>query len=223
MLETLRDYAAEKLAGSDEAAEIRRRHAQHYAALPERAAPELTGPRQDAWLGLLATEDDNLRAALAWCLQDPKSHELGLRVGADLVLFWYLRSRHREGWRWLEPLLDRSHSTDSPARAAALWGAGFFLTVITDQRADDFLQQALDMARRIGDHGMIAGSLQRDRASRLLRERPAPARRHDWRRASRRRASRRTTGAWPTLWALSARSIRSSAASSRVAPRVSKA
>ncbi len=159
MLETLRDYAAEKLAGSDEAAEIRRRHAQHYAALPERAAPELTGPRQDAWLGLLATEDDNLRAALAWCLQDPKSHELGLRVGADLVLFWYLRSRHREGWRWLEPLLDRSHSTDSPARAAALWGAGFFLTVITDQRADDFLQQALDMARRIGDHGMIARSL----------------------------------------------------------------
>ncbi len=159
MLETLRDYAAEKLTADDEAADIRRRHAQHYAALPERAAPALTGPRQDAWLDLLAAEDDNLRAALAWCLKDPESHELGLRMGANLVLFWYLRSRHREGWRWLEPLLERSHPIDSPARAAALWGAGFFLTVITDQRADDFLKEALDMARRIGDHGMIARSL----------------------------------------------------------------
>jgi predicted ATPase/class 3 adenylate cyclase len=158
MLETLRDYAAVKLA-DDEAADVRRRHAHHYAVLPERAADELTGPRQDAWLELLAAEDDNLRAALGWCLEDPDSHELGLRMGADLVLFWYLRSRHWEGWRWLEPLLKHSQPTDSPARAAALWGAGFFLTVIADQRAGGFLQDALDMARRVGDAGLIARSL----------------------------------------------------------------
>jgi predicted ATPase len=158
MFESLRAYAASRL-DPDAADELRRRHAAYFAALAAEAAPGLTGRRQDAWLETLASEDDNIRAALDWCLRDPASHELGLELAGNLVLFWYLRSRPWEGWRWLEPLLRCTDPADSPSRTAALWGAGFFLTIITDSRARDSMEQALEMATRLGDASMAARSL----------------------------------------------------------------
>src|SRR5919202_670094 len=65
MLETIRDYAAERLEASGEADELRRRHAQHFLALAEKAEPNLRGYSR-AWLDRLEREHDNLRAALDW-------------------------------------------------------------------------------------------------------------------------------------------------------------
>jgi predicted ATPase len=158
MLETIREFAAARLAELP-ATDLRRRHVRHYAALAARAAPELTGRDQDAWLELLADEDDNLRTALRWCQSEGGDAEQGLELASDLVLFWYLRSRPLEGWRWLEPLLATAQPADSATRTRALWGAGFFLTIITDPRAGDYLMQGLEMARRIDDEAMVARSL----------------------------------------------------------------
>jgi predicted ATPase len=159
MLETIREFAAARLADLPAADELRRRHAAHYAALAASAAPELTGRNQDRWLELMADDEENLRGALMWCAREGGDAEMGLALAADLVLFWYLRSRPQEGWRWLEPLLTAADAGDSATRTRALWGAGFFLTILTDPRAGDYLLQGLEMARRIDDEAMVARSL----------------------------------------------------------------
>ena len=66
MLETVREYARERLEASGEADDIRRRHAAWFLALAETAEPELVGPAQERWLDRLEDEHPNLRAALAW-------------------------------------------------------------------------------------------------------------------------------------------------------------
>jgi tetratricopeptide (TPR) repeat protein len=159
MLETIRAYTAARLAEQGNTQELHRRHAAFFARLAAAAAPELIGRRQDDWLDVLATEDDNLRAALDWCADDPACHQLGQQIAADLAIFWYLRSRPWEAWRWLEPLIARSDPSDSTARAGALWGAGFVLTIIADERAENYLRDGLAMARRTGDGSLVARSL----------------------------------------------------------------
>ncbi len=96
MLETIGAYATEKLAESGEREAIRRRHAEAFRDLAERAAPELTARDQKRWLDRLALEHDNLRAALAFAVEagDP---ELGLRLVAALWRFWQIRGHLVEG------------------------------------------------------------------------------------------------------------------------------
>ena len=68
MLETIHEYAREKLQASGEAEEIKRLHAEYFLALAKEAEPELVGPDQVEWMDRLATEHDNMRAALSWAL-----------------------------------------------------------------------------------------------------------------------------------------------------------
>jgi len=84
MLETVQEYAREKLEESGESEEVKRRHAEYFLALAEEADPELKGPNQLQWLQRLETEHDNMRAALTWALQQEKV-ELGLRPYGSLV------------------------------------------------------------------------------------------------------------------------------------------
>ncbi|HEY3079985.1 MAG TPA: LuxR C-terminal-related transcriptional regulator [Chloroflexota bacterium] len=123
MLETIRQFALERMDEADELAEVRRRHAQHYLALAERAAPEGRGPPRSAWFDRLEREHDNLRAALRWAAEQGDA-ETELRLGAALWRFWDARGHVREGIDWLEDALARPlHGSDGP-RAAALEGAG---------------------------------------------------------------------------------------------------
>ena len=109
LLETVREYAAERLAdeGHAAAAAVRRRHAEHYAALAERAATELWGPDQAAWLARLDAELGNMRAALAWVATagGAGAGETGLRLAGALWRFWGRRGRAGEGRAHLERLL----------------------------------------------------------------------------------------------------------------------
>jgi predicted ATPase/class 3 adenylate cyclase/Tfp pilus assembly protein PilF len=120
MLETIHEFAREKLQESGEAEEVRRQHAEHFLALAEEADPALEGPQQPVWLERLEEEHDNIRAALSWSLGQGQDAELALRIGAALGWFWYLRGYLGEGRRWLEEALAKSSPAPRAERARAL-------------------------------------------------------------------------------------------------------
>jgi predicted ATPase/DNA-binding CsgD family transcriptional regulator len=101
MLETVREFAAERLGAQPRAADaVRRRHARHYLALAEAAVPHLTGFAQDAWLARLAVETDNLRVALdAW--RETSDTDGLARMAVALTPYWLERSQWSECRRWL--------------------------------------------------------------------------------------------------------------------------
>jgi len=127
MLETIREYAAERLAASGEAAEIHSRHAAHYLAVVEEAEPRLTGPDAAARLDRLEREHDNLRAALRWAREGGHG-EAGLRFAGLLYGFWWIRGDLSEGRAWLEELVRMAprdgHAPSESVRAKALHGLG---------------------------------------------------------------------------------------------------
>ena len=117
MLETIREFAWERLEGRREVESLARRHAAHYAALAERAEAELWKVEAALWGATLAAEHDNLRAALSFA-RDTEDGELLLRIAGALGRrFWGERGHLREGRAWLEEALSVS---ERPADARAL-------------------------------------------------------------------------------------------------------
>jgi len=106
MLETIREYALERLIAHGDAAAARQAHASYFLAYAERAAPELHGPDQGAWLDRLEVEQDNLRMALAWALERDSS--TALRLASALDQFWIKRGSVGEGRAWLSRVLHAS-------------------------------------------------------------------------------------------------------------------
>lgn len=124
LLETVRDYARERLeAASEEAGEIRRRHADYFVDFGVTTAAQLEGPGQAAAAAQLEDEHDNLRAALQWLLEfEP---EAALLLAGQLWMFWYMRGFAGEGRRYLSAALQKTPATPARrARAKALLGAG---------------------------------------------------------------------------------------------------
>jgi len=128
MLETIREYAQEKLIEAGEAEAARGRHLAFYLALAETAEPRLKHHDQLAWLNWLERENDNLRAAMSWVLKTQKA-ESALRLAGALVDFWTVRGYQAEARRYLAEALnlpDRHGSLEHSAwRAKALGGAGW--------------------------------------------------------------------------------------------------
>ena len=154
MLETLREYALERLAagGGEEAA--RRAHTLYYLDLAERAEPELTGAAQGLWLTRLEVEHDNLRAALTWT-RDHGETALGLRLAGALWRFWYTRGYLSEGRGWLEGLLALAEGADNVTaamQAKAFGGAGALAEHQGEYvRAESLYEQSLTLFRELGD------------------------------------------------------------------------
>ena len=146
MLETIREYARERLELSGEAAEVRRMHAEYFLALAEHDASEQQGPEEAAWLERLDLEHDNLRAALSWTLQAEEA-ELGMRLAGALWQFWDMRGYYSEGRRWLEEALAKDGRA-SAVRAKALEGVGWL--------AD--LQGDIDRAVAAAEEGLRLGA-----------------------------------------------------------------
>src|SRR5262249_19313589 len=124
MLETIREYALERLEISREAATVRRRHADYYLALAEIAEPNLQRAEQVAWLDRLAAEIDNLRAALTWSRTAADAADLELRLAGALWLFWGLRGYLSEGRAWLARALGQNSEASTVLRALGLTRAG---------------------------------------------------------------------------------------------------
>jgi predicted ATPase len=122
MLETIREFAIERLNQRSDFRVLKVRHALHYLELVERAEPELRGPHQQRWLERLERDHDNLRGALSWSGEDGDS-ELGLRIGAALWRFWRMHNHLAEGTRVLEALLQVGEAAPPSLRARALLGA----------------------------------------------------------------------------------------------------
>ena len=158
MLETLRQYAAEKCESADETGPVRSRHRDWFLALAEEAEIQLKGPDQAAWLSRLETEHDNLRAALDWCATYTEG-EAGLRLAGALWRFWQIRGHFTEGREHLARALGRA-SSRTAASAKAHSGAGNLALFQGDTAAARSLnEQSLAISRESGDAPGVAYAL----------------------------------------------------------------
>jgi predicted ATPase/DNA-binding SARP family transcriptional activator len=155
MLETIREYALERLAEDDGADDLRHLHAKHFLKLAE--SEPVAG--QAAWLDEIDAERDNLRAALAWSF-DAGETGLGLRLAASLWEFWWVRGYLAEGRRWLDEALVRGASEPPEIRARALHAAASLATRQGDyERAADLSEQSLALWEELGDVSGTARAL----------------------------------------------------------------
>jgi len=178
MLETLHEYARERLAESGEGTVLRRRHAQFFVRLAEEAGRNLRGPTTGAWLDRLEHEHDNLRAALEWArhVGDDADAEVGLRLGASLTPFWLTRGYLSEGRRRLDGALDASRATGGAERAAALRAAGSIAVHQGEyERAQAHQEEGFALSERLGDRRGVAQALNNLGHIEWLRGRPEQA------------------------------------------------
>jgi tetratricopeptide (TPR) repeat protein len=160
-LETVRQYGRDLLIESGEGDAARRRHRDWFLELAERAAPHLTGPDQAAWLDRLEAENDNLRAALDWCIEEDADAESGVRLSGALQWFWAIRGHFTEGRQWFAAALAKQRSTGpTPGFAMALHGAGNMAFRQDDYAAARvYYERALAVREQLGDRRGVAGSL----------------------------------------------------------------
>jgi predicted ATPase/class 3 adenylate cyclase len=150
MLETILEYAGERLREEYDAEATSRRLADFLLDFAEKAEPHLTMEDQVRWLDRCERESANLRSAIRWAVEAPES-EIGLRTAAALWRFWQLRGPIREGRNALDRLLALGGA--SPAvRAKALGAAGSLAWWGGDYRATQLhFEEALPLVRESGD------------------------------------------------------------------------
>jgi predicted ATPase/class 3 adenylate cyclase len=186
MLETIREYALDRLESSGEGEALRRRHAEYFLALVEMAEPELIGPRQRVWLDRLERDFDNLRATVEWSLSTksqelstemdrpltsslphpltPSPAELAARLCVALYQFWLVRRSHiAEGIGWLERALARADALPAALRAWMLFITSDLYGRVgahdAHERAKQPIVESLALFRELGDRRGIAAAL----------------------------------------------------------------
>jgi predicted ATPase/DNA-binding SARP family transcriptional activator len=159
MLETIREYAVERLRQSPREEGLRRKHAEYFLALAELGEPELTGPDAGPWLERLEREHDNFRAALSWAGAGGQL-DLELRLAGALQVFWRVRGHLREGRRRLEAALGRGNDAHAAVRAKALHAAGILVARQGGHgRARELFEEGLSLFREAGDEEQAARTL----------------------------------------------------------------
>jgi predicted ATPase/class 3 adenylate cyclase len=158
LLETVREYARERLVEAAEGDRTLRRHRDWYLALVDEAsAAFFHGPEPVEWLRRLDQEHDDLRAVLEWCLDQPGEARSGLRLAAGLWRYWEIRGHLKEGRGWLERMVEGVGGEVSPLRANALTGAGNMAFMQGDFKAASTLHEAsLALHRQMGDPRSVA-------------------------------------------------------------------
>jgi predicted ATPase len=160
MLETIREYALEKLEASGEESLTKRAHAAYCLVLAEEQPADQSGAEGPEWMERLALEHDNFRAALEW-LTETGDAEWGLRLGTALFRFWEMREYLAEARSRLGELLKLPRAAaPTKARARALFAAGVLAAEQGDYvSADALTRESLDIARHLGDNQGAAVSL----------------------------------------------------------------
>ena len=184
LLQTIREYALERLRDGADWREAHDRHAAYFRALAEPAPAELQGPGQLAWLDRLETEHGNLGAAMSWLVEQDQL-EPAIQLSWATWRFWWLRG-HAEELASYVGILPKSEHLPPRQRALALSGTGFGLFATGDQAAaQPLLEQSLPLYRQAGDMlgaataaamlgHLLALQHQNARASELLEQTLAP-------------------------------------------------
>ncbi|HMJ07770.1 MAG TPA: tetratricopeptide repeat protein, partial [Pyrinomonadaceae bacterium] len=145
MLDVVRDFAAASLESAGQTDATRAEHAGYFLSLAERAEPFLQAARSAEWLDRLEEEDDNIRAAMQWSLEnDPQN---AVRLAVALRNFWLLHSHLGEGYRWLKAALECGGEPPAEMRFKLMNGLG----LASRFRGD------LDTARKAYENGLAAG------------------------------------------------------------------
>jgi predicted ATPase/DNA-binding SARP family transcriptional activator/tetratricopeptide (TPR) repeat protein len=149
LLETVRAYAAERLAEAGEQDRVRAAHAAYFLDLAERADPELRGPDQLRWLATLAAEHDNCTGALRHAVATGDGG-LGVRLVAALAWFWMLRDYDSEAVQWAREVHEVTGGTPPPGQGDA-HAICEFMAVVSPREEADFLGpvQVADALRKI--------------------------------------------------------------------------
>ncbi|HWV22730.1 MAG TPA: helix-turn-helix domain-containing protein [Thermomicrobiales bacterium] len=161
MLETVREYARERLDESGEAEDISSAHASYMLAFIERSTPMLFGPNPGECLDRLEREEDNFRAALAWSLGDmggAGDAAISLKLAVALYHYWHMRGRLQEGHLWLERALSHGERVDEETRRVAYLALANIANNLEDhERARYLYQETLRLNEALGnDRGMAA-------------------------------------------------------------------
>ena len=166
MLETIREYGLECLQASGEMEAARRAHALVYLNLAEEPAAPQTGLVRGQPFNYLEREHDNLRAAMAWTLEESSDNEreqkkeLALRLGSALGMFWMTRGYLQEGWAFLERALQGAEGKATPVQARAYRFASDIIMRLGDlDKAGRLLANSLQSFRALGDRENIASCL----------------------------------------------------------------
>jgi predicted ATPase/class 3 adenylate cyclase len=158
LLETVRQYAEERLAASNEETDVRSRHLAFYLAFAEAAAKGLAGDEQADWLRRLDADRENLLTAHAWSVRSRIDPESGYRLVGAIKLYWFIRGLLDLGRRvTVEALSVEDGGRASLAHCRALWAAGQICAYTGRyEEGQRYLQQSLALARELGDRRMIA-------------------------------------------------------------------
>ena len=162
LLETVRHYAAERLAlrVDSDLRDVGVAHRDHYLAVAEAAASHLTGPDQGSWLDRLDADQANLRRAGEHAVGDPQGTALVLRLGVALYRYWIARSRQQQGLELLVPAIGRPDADAGPALfTAALVTVAHTASWVDMVAARHFAEQAVKAARQLGDDRLLSRAL----------------------------------------------------------------
>ena len=158
LLDTVRQYAQERLDEAREGSGVRDRHLEFFVALAEEAGRGLTGPEQPGWLTKLDADLDNLLLAHAHCLGGPHFVENDYRLVHSIKLYWFMRGLLNLGYRvTVEAVSTPTRERYNLRRAEALWVAGQIASYMGYYvEAQKFLFESLEIARYLGDKRLIA-------------------------------------------------------------------
>ncbi len=157
MLETIRQYAHDKLTASGQETVLRRRHRDYFQSVAEAAALQWFGPDQPIFFSLLRREHANMRVALDFCVSEPGEAQTGLTIASGIYWFFWL-GYLSEGRRWLDRALALAPEP-TQARATALWSNAW----LTGQQGDFaavrmMAEECRTLARQLGDRPGVAAA-----------------------------------------------------------------
>ena len=157
LLETIREYAAERLTSPGRRDELHRSHAEHFLELAQHARTEDPVGKREA-LELLDRERDNMHAAMRWALA--AGSDLAVPLAAALWRYWLIRGHRRQGLDWLEQALALPAATPAPPRAVALAGAALLARLLGDlTRAGPLAHEGVALGREVGPPRALTVSL----------------------------------------------------------------
>jgi predicted ATPase/DNA-binding SARP family transcriptional activator len=158
MLETVREYARERLAEDPTSGAVQHRLATWCVSFAREATPHLVTADRVRWLARLDAELPNLLAALDWALEDRRA-ELALQLVNELGTYWWLTAQWESGLPWIEAALDQTSGASTQTRANTLLCRARLIGIRQTQRYVADVEAALELFRACDDASGIAASL----------------------------------------------------------------